>query len=102
MKFANLIKSIDLPAKYSKLTQPERASVRQRYVTKQEGLCWFCKEALDDRPSDKVSKAKLNMNLFPAGFLRYPVHLHHDHKTDFTIGAVHSECNAYLWQYLGQ
>lgn len=32
----------------------------------------------------------------------YPVHLHHDHKTGLTIGAVHAKCNAVLWQYYGE
>ena len=101
MKFLDVGKR-NLPVDYTKLTQPERALVRQQYVDLQEGSCWFCKEPLKSVPSNKVRKAKLNMNLFPSGFLRYPVHLHHCHKTNMTIGAVHSECNAYLWQYLNE
>ena len=29
----------------------------------------------------------------------HPIHLHHDHDTDLTIGAVHAYCNAILWEY---
>ena len=101
MKFKEL-KRIILPALYSKLTQAERAEAREKYIQKQKGLCWFCKEPLDEVPALQVRRKKLNLNMFPAGFLRHPIHLHHDHDTDLTIGAVHAECNGYLWQYLGQ
>jgi hypothetical protein len=90
------------PYFYSKLSPVERAELRKEYGIRQKGNCWFCKESLNKIPSKQVRDSKLNLNLFPSGFLRYPVHLHHDHGTDLTIGAVHSECNAYLWQYLGQ
>jgi hypothetical protein len=103
MKFTDLKLSFtNLPYEYSKLSQSERAAVRARYIDVQKGLCFFCKEPLSGVPSAQVRKAKLNMNMFPAGFLRNPVHLHHCHDTDLTIGAIHAECNAYLWQYLGQ
>lgn len=102
MKFMDASPLPKLPADYTKLTQPERARVRERYIQLQSGHCWFCKESLKNVPSAQVRRAKLNLNMFPAGFLRHPIHLHHDHKTDLTIGAVHAECNAYLWQYLGQ
>lgn len=92
----------NIPYEYSKLSRPERATLRQEYVIRQKGFCQFCKEPLDDVPSEQVRKARLNINLFPSGFLRWPVHLHHDHNTDLTLGAVHAECNAYLWQYLGE
>jgi hypothetical protein len=42
------------------------------------------------------------MRLFPKGFLNAPVHLHHSHVTNMTLGAVHGYCNGYLWQYLGE
>lgn len=91
----------DLPVEYSKLSISERKKVREQYIAKQKGLCQFCKEPLNGLPSSQVRKAKLNLNLFPSGFLRNPIHLHHCHNTDLTIGAVHAECNAYLWQYFG-
>jgi len=30
------------------------------------------------------------------------MHLHHNHETDMTEGAVHAYCNAVLWQYEGK
>lgn len=36
---------------------------------------------------------------FPKGMLDYPVHLHHDHKTGMTIGAIHSYCNIISFVY---
>lgn len=107
MKFTDLVKTKpdqfpNPPYEYTKLSQRERAILRGEYVVRQKGLCWFCKEPLDEVPSEQVRRKKLNLNMFPQGFLRHPVHLHHDHATDLTIGAVHAECNGYLWQYLGQ
>jgi hypothetical protein len=49
-----------------------------------------------------VNKNPINQILFPKSFFKYPVHLHHCHKTGLTLGAVHHYCNAYLWQYLGE
>jgi hypothetical protein len=40
--------------------------------------------------------------LFPPNFLKYPVHLQHNHDTDMTEGAVHARCNAVMWQYHGR
>lgn len=106
MKFSELMNKPFVfgnpPYYYSKLSMQERAVLRGEYVTRQKGKCWFCKERLTEVPSKEVRSKKLNLNMFPAGFLRHPVHLHHDHDTNLTIGAVHAECNGYLWQYLGQ
>lgn len=91
-----------IPAPYSKLSSARRAVVRERYIEMQDGLCHHCGTPLDEVPfMDKP----INWRLFPGGsegFLRHPVHLHHDHKTDLTIGAVHAYCNAVLWQYHGE
>lgn len=107
MKFADLAKDkpftfTNPPYEYTKLSPSERATLRKEYEIRQKGLCQFCKQPLNDVPSAQVRKARINLNMFPSGFLRHPVHLHHCHKTDLTIGAVHAECNAYLWQYLGE
>jgi len=88
-----------LPMKYDEMTTAKRREVRLQYVEEQNGLCSHCNEPLKTRPKQKI---KLNMDLFPTGFLRYPVHLHHCHDTGMTIGAVHSYCNAVLWQYHGE
>ena len=100
MKFDDL--KVEMPSLYSKINQAQRARLREQYIQKQNNLCWFCQRYIFGLSPEKVRLAKLNMNLFPTGFLRNPIHLHHDHKTDLTIGAVHAECNAYLWQYLNE
>lgn len=87
---------------YEKLTQPERAVLRGRYVEAQGGRCHHCSEALSGNPSAKVMGASINWRNFPRNFLRHPVHLHHSHRTRMTIGAVHARCNAYLWEYHGE
>jgi hypothetical protein len=91
--------SWDLPQRYSELTQPERAQVRQQYIRKQNGLCYHCHLPLD---RDTIHTHIINWNRFPDGFRNNPVHLHHDHKTDLTLGAVHAYCNAKLWQWHGE
>ena len=87
------------PVDYSKLTQRERADVREQYENAQWGDCWFCAEPLYEDP---VQSKPINWLLFPPGFLNHPVHLHHDHETGMTVGAVHAYCNAVMWQYEGQ
>ncbi len=94
-----------IPAPYSKLGASRRRAVRERYVEIQEGKCFYCHEPLSEPPPLKVLLLKINWNAFPGreeGFLRHPVHLHHDHKTDLTLGAVHAYCNAVLWQHHGE
>jgi len=88
-----------LPVNYNKLTQPERRKVREKYILLQKGECCHCHKPLDGKASEDVMSNQINENLFPPKFLNWPVHLHHDHKTGMTIGAVHSHCNAVLWQY---
>lgn len=102
LNFANLKTEHLLPAHYKLLSQRERAQVRQQYIKLQDGFCWFCKDKLDGPANAGIRSKKLNMRLFPKGFLDNPIHLHHDHNTGLTIGAVHAYCNGYLWQYLGE
>lgn len=91
-----------LPVDYRTLTAYKRKQVRDAYVINQLGRCYHCSEPLNGSPSKEVLNKKLNLRLFPIGFLKHPVHLHHDHKTGMTIGAVHSRCNGVLWQYHGE
>ena len=91
-----------LPVNYEKISQQERRRVREEYVRIQNGLCSHCKGPLIEDPIGKDAKLQLNMNLFPKKFLKFPVHLHHNHNTGMTIGAVHCRCNAVLWQYYGE
>lgn len=92
----------DLPVFYDKLTWIERREVKDRYATKQGGLCYYCECNLDGAPPEEVASKPINKKLFPASFNYEGVHLHHDHQTGLTIGAVHGYCNAVLWQYHGE
>jgi len=93
---------IDLPQKYSQIPRKERWKVRNAYVEQQDGKCYHCGCDLSKEPPEKIKAFKINWNLFPDGFLNSPIHLHHDHNTDMTLGAVHAYCNAVLWQYYGE
>jgi hypothetical protein len=91
-----------LPCKYTPLTFVERRNVRGEYIKQQKGLCWYCQGKLDEEPPEKILKYKVTPRLYPKGFFDNPIHLHHDHVTDMTLGAVHAYCNAVLWKYYGQ
>ena len=88
-----------LPVNYEKLTWQERREVREQYVKEQKGICYYCKSELSRQPTKYYN---LDMSLFPKNFLSNPIHLHHDHGTGLTIGAVHAYCNGVLWQYHGE
>lgn len=90
-----------LPTDYSKLNFQERRIVREQYVELQEGKCFFCKKTLK-LPAIKLKGKSIDWSLFPKNFLQYPVHLQHNHDTGMTEGAVHSYCNAVMWQYHGR
>lgn len=85
--------------RYESLSWQDRRRVREEYIEEQKGLCYWCGFPLNERPTEYK---KIDLRLFPPNFLKYPVHLHHDHVTGMTIGAVHAECNAVLWQYHGE
>ena len=91
-----------LPVNYNHLTPVEKRQVREEYAKRQKGLCYHCKKPLDGLPCDSVRKLSVTKRLYPPGFFDYPVHLHHDHNTGLTIGAVHNYCNAVLWEYYGE
>ena len=93
---------MELPAYYSELTTQERRAVREEYVRLQNGLCHYCGSTLNWSAPKEITDKPINWDLFPEGFLKYPTHLHHDHDTDLTLGAVHNYCNAVLWQYEGE
>jgi len=92
----------DLPVDYTKLTPYERREVRENYIAQQDGNCSHCGEPLHEQPSESVMRKKVSTSLFPTNFFKWPVHLHHSHKTGMTIGAVHCYCNAVLWQHHGE
>lgn len=91
-----------LPVNYKSLTPQQRRHVREAYVSRQKGRCYHCKGHLCVGPPKEILQRKIDMRLFPDGFLNHPVHLHHSHKTGKTVGAVHAYCNAVLWQYHGK
>lgn len=102
MKIKKDLPKILLPAKYSKLIPKERRWVREEYVRRQEGKCWYCKEPLNIPPPERITNIPVKPRLYPQGFFDRPIHLQHNHVTDMTEGAVHAYCNAVLWEYEGR
>lgn len=93
---------IILPANYNTLTPSQKIEVREQYRVIQNNVCMYCKGNLFNDPPKKIKLKKVNWKLFPANFRKYPIHLQHNHKTGMTEGAVHSYCNAVMWQYEGR
>ncbi len=91
-----------LPVKYDDLNQARRRLIREEYVRIQKGKCLHCGSPLDRPPHSSVRSLPITESLFPEGFLKWPVHLHHSHDTGMTIGVVHSYCNAVLWEYYNE
>lgn len=92
----------NLPVDYTKLSTLQRRQVRLQYIEEQKGLCWCCETPLTGPPPEAVLAFKINWKLFPKNFLKYPIHLQHNHTTGMTEGAVHAYCNALLWEYHGR
>ena len=99
-KLKTATKKFNLPVNYEEIDSQTRREVRLQYIDEQDGKCCHCGSKLTDEPMSK--RWTINESLFPKGFFAYPIHLHHNHKTGMTIGAIHSYCNAYLWQYKGE
>ena len=93
---------MQLPVDYTKLDRQTRRQVREQYIKEQKGLCWYCGELLANSPPAEVTNKSIDLSLFPLKFLKYLVHLQHDHDTGMTEGAVHAYCNVVLWQYHGR
>lgn len=96
------LKPLELPINYDDAHWTVRKQARIQYVKEQKGKCQYCGNLLINQPTEAVMSSSINIMLFPVGFFERPIHLHHDHKTGLTIGAVHARCNAYLWQYKGE
>ena len=90
---------MELPVKYSLLSRKERAAVRNEYIKQQNNLCYYCHSHLEQVPPVHITALEIDWRLFPPDFLKYPIHLQHNHNTDLTEGAVHAYCNAVMWQY---
>ena len=92
----------NLPTDYTKLQPYEKRLVREQYIKNQNNKCFYCGEPLDKEPPTRITKKWIDLDLFPPNFLKHPIHLQHDHKTNLTEGAVHAYCNAVMWQYEGR
>jgi len=92
----------DLPVNYHSLEWWERREVRKQYIKEQNGNCAYCNQPLSSKPPKEITDRPINWELFPSNFLKYPIHLQHNHETGMTEGAVHSYCNAVMWQYEGR
>lgn len=90
------------PVRYHSLTPQNRRRVRNSYVTHQKGLCFYCGAPLSGKPAPNIERKPVDGRLFPTNFFKYPIHLHHCHRTGMTEGAVHNKCNAVLFQYEGK
>ncbi len=86
--------TLTLPINYEASHWSIRKKAREQYVSLQHNL--------SEPAPEFIKKKKINTNLFPKNFFKYPIHLHHSHYTKMTIGAVHSHCNAVLWIYHGE
>ena len=93
---------MNLPVNYDELSQSERKIVRELYIKKQKGKCHYCSCDLSGEPPLHIKNKKVFWDLFPPNFLKYKVHLQHNHSTGMTEGAVHALCNAVMWQYEGR
>lgn len=91
-----------LPVLYPLLSPQDRRKVREEYVLRQNGNCWHCGAPLSGPPHPSSMDKHVTPSLFPPKFFHYPIHLHHDHNTELTLGAVHCHCNAVLWEYYGE
>ncbi len=92
----------ELPINYTKLHWTGRREVRELYIREQNNLCAYCGCDLQKKAPSNIRNKRINWKAFPPNFLKYPVHLQHNHDTGMTEGAVHNYCNAVLWQYEGR
>jgi len=91
-----------LPVDYTKLHWTERRIVREQYIQEQHDKCAYCGESLKLPAPTRITDKDISWDLFPPNFLKYPIHLQHNHNTGMTEGAVHNYCNAVMWQYEGR
>lgn len=96
------LSSLELPVDYTMLNTAERRMVREEYIVRQGGNCCYCHASLKGPPAPEIANKPVTARLFPRNFFKWPVHLHHNHDTGMTIGAVHCYCNAVAWEYDGE
>lgn len=90
---------VPLPARYDQLNATQRRVARNQYVKLQHHECFFCGSSLYQDSPKELKELPIDWDLFPPEFTKYPIHLQHDHSTGLTEGAVHSFCNAFMWNY---
>ena len=90
---------LELPARYSRCSPGERVLVREEYEHRQGGICPFCLQPLVSDPPPVIQRLPVDKVRWPPEFFKHPVHLHHIHRTDLTVGAYHARCNAVLAAY---
>ena len=90
---------MELPVNYTKLHWTERKKAREQYVREQDNKCIYCGDSLSLSAPTRITDKSIDWSFFPPNFLKYPIHLQHDHSTGMTEGAVHNYCNAVMWQY---
>lgn len=88
-----------LPTNYDALKPHERRDARLQYMKEQDLLCAHCGASLMDEPAQEARGFLLDESSFPPDFFKHPIHLHHDHTTGLTVGAVHAHCNGLLKRY---
>ena len=93
---------IALPVRYSQLKPGPKRAIREQYIKVQGGRCCYCNGRFDEDPPEGIASKKVTPKLYPKGFFIHPIHLHHSHVTDMTIGAVHAWCNAVLFEHHGE
>lgn len=86
-----------LPVDYTQLNPKEKKLIREEYIKTQQGKCMYCGEDIYKYAPKHITDKKIDWSLFPVNFLKYPIHLQHNHTTGMTEGAVHNYCNAVLW-----
>ena len=91
-----------LPVDYTQISPRAKKKVREEYCKLQDWQCMYCNHDLQDKPPVHITEKTIDWKLFPNFFLKYPIHLQHNHQTNMTEGAVHAYCNAVMWQYDGR
>lgn len=91
-----------LPVIYDDCTIAQRRAIREEYIRLQDGKCFYCAAPLSEDSIYNAENKPVKYSLFPPAFFSNPVHLQHDHVSGLTEGAVHSYCNAVMWQYEGR
>ncbi len=92
------------PQRYRDLNSNQRRKLRDEYIEYFNGRCMYCDELLDDEPHEFVRQSADQIDWDDLaggkeGFLKNPVHLHHDHQTGLTLAAIHAMCNAHSWHF---